>query len=111
MCAAPASVAGEDLYVVGQMGASSLPCDPATANYDPYNRHQHARHQHRAAVAKQEKQEQEGEGGGRSSGVVGVLVAGGCVLAVLGTAGLVLSIHRQQRRARGCIHIVLSFTS
>ena len=81
--------------MVGQMGASSLPCDPATASYDPYNRHQHARHQHRAAVAKQEK-----EGGGRTSGVVGVLVAGGCVLAVLGTAGLVLSIHRQQRRAR-----------
>ena len=100
MCAAPASVAGEDLYVVGQMGASSLPCDPATASYDPYNRHQHARHQHRtAAVAKQEKQEQD-QGGGRTSGVVGVLVAGGCVLAVLGTAGLVLSIHRQQRRAR-----------
>ena len=96
VCAAPASVAGEDLYVVGQMGASSLPCDPATASYDPYNRHQHARHQHRAAV-EQEKQDQ---GGGRTSGVVGVLVAGGCVLAVLGTAGLVLSIHRQQRRAR-----------
>ena len=96
LCAAPASVAGEDLYVVGQMGASSLPCDPATASYDPYNRHQHARHQHRAAVAKQEQD----QGGGRTSGVVGVLVAGGCVLAVLGTAGLVLSIHRQQRRAR-----------
>ena len=97
VCAAPASVAGEDLYVVGQMGASYLPCDPATASYDPYNRHQHARHQHRAAVA---GKEQEGEGDGRTSGVVGVLVAGGCVLAVLGTAGLVLSIHRQQRRAR-----------
>ena len=98
LCAAPASVAGEDLYVVGQMGASSLPCDPATASYDPYNRHQHARHQHRAAVAEQEQEES--QGGGRTSGVVGVLVAGGCVLAVLGTAGLVLSIHRQQRRAR-----------
>ena len=94
-------MAGEDLYVVGQLGAASLPCDPATANYDPYNRHQHARHQHRAPVAKQEKQE--GEGEGRTSGVVGVLVAGGCVLAVLGTAGLVLSIHRQQRRARCCL--------
>ena len=103
VCAAPASVAGEDLYVVGQMGASSLPCDPATASYDPYNRHQHARHQHTAAVEqkKQEKEEKDGQGGGRTSGVVGVLVAGGCVLAVLGTAGLVLSIHRQQRRARG----------
>ena len=99
VCAAPASVAGEDLYVVGQLGASSLPCDPATASYDPYNRHQHARHQHRAAVAEVAKKEQ-GQGGGRTSGVVGVLVAGGCVLAVLGTAGLVLSIHRQQRRAR-----------
>ena len=99
LCAAPASVAGEDLYVVGQMGASSLPCDPATASYDPYNRHQHARHQHTAAVAGA-GEEQESEGGGRTSGVVGVLVAGGCVLAVLGTAGLVLSIHRQQRRAR-----------
>ena len=109
VCAAPASVAGEDLYVVGQLGAASLPCDPATASYDPYNRHQHARHQHRtAAVAKQEKQ---GEGEGRTSGVVGVLVAGGCVLAVLGTAGLVLSIHRQQRRARCCLYIVSSFTS
>ena len=96
--------------MVGQMGASSLPCDPATASYDPYNRHQHARHQHRtAAVAKQEKQEQD-QGGGRTSGVVGVLVAGGCVLAVLGTAGLVLSIHRQQRRAR-CCYLVPSFTS
>ena len=84
--------------MVGQMGASSLPCDPATASYDPFNRHQHARHRHTAAV-EQKKQEQ-GEGGGRTSGVVGVLVAGGCVLAVLGTAGLVLSIHRQQRRAR-----------
>ena len=103
VCAAPASVAGEDLYVVGQMGASSLPCDPATASYDPYNRHQHARHQHRAAVEQKKKKKQEQEesqGGGRTSGVVGVLVAGGCVLAVLGTAGLVLSIHRQQRRAR-----------
>ena len=99
LCAAPASVAGEDLYVVGQMGASSLPCDPATASYDPYNRHQHPRHQHRAAVEEQEGEE-ESQGGGRTSGVVGVLVAGGCVLAVLGTAGLVLSIHRQQRRAR-----------
>ena len=99
VCAAPASVAGEDLYVVGQLGASSLPCDPATASYDPYNRHQHASHQHRAAVVKQKKMD-ESQGGGRTSGVVGVLVAGGCVLAVLGTAGLVLSIHRQQRRAR-----------
>ena len=98
VCAAPASVAGEDLYVVGQLGASSLPCDPATASYDPYNRHQHARHQHRAAVEEKEKEQK--QGGGRTSGVVGVLVAGGCVLAVLGTAGLVLSIHRQQRRAR-----------
>ena len=87
--------------MVGQLGASSLPCDPATASYDPYNRHQHARHQHRAAVAKENVGEDEkSQGGGRTSGVVGVLVAGGCVLAVLGTAGLVLSIHRQQRRAR-----------
>ena len=100
LCAAPASVAGEDLYVVGQMGASSLPCDPATASYDPYNRHQHARHQHRAAVAGAVEKQDESQGGGRTSGVVGVLVAGGCVLAVLSTAGLVLSIHRQQRRAR-----------
>ena len=110
VCAAPASVAGEDLYVVGQLGAASLPCDPATASYDPYNRHQHPRHQHRAAVAV-EQEEQEGEGEGRTSGVVGVLVAGGCVLAVLGTAGLVLSIHRQQRRARCCLYIVSSSTS
>ena len=91
--------------MVGQMGAASLPCDPATANYDPYNRHQH-----RTAPVEQEKHG-EGEGEGRTSGVVGVLVAGGCVLAVLGTAGLVLSIHRQQRRARCCLYIVSSFTS
>ena len=103
VCAAPASVAGEDLYVVGQLGAASLPCDPATASYDPYNRHQHPRHQHRTAPVSNQEKEGEDEGEGRTSGVVGVLVAGGCVLAVLGTAGLVLSIHRQQRRARCCL--------
>ena len=98
LCAAPASVAGEDLYVVGQLGASSLPCDPATANYDPYNRHQHARHQHRAAVAKQEQD----QGGGRTSGGAGGggLRAGG---AGHGGAG---ALHTQAAEAGQVLAIV-----
>ena len=87
VCAGPqgSSVAGEEVYVVSQLSAS-LPCDEAS--YDPYLRHQHPGH----------------PGHGDTGGVTGAgtvaVVSIACVLAILGTAALVFSLYKQQRRAR-----------
>ena len=85
VCAGPrgSRVAGEEMYVVSQLSAS-LPCDQAS--YDPYLRHQHPGHPDTGEV----------------TGAAGTLavVSIASVLAILGTAALVFSLYRQQRRAR-----------
>ena len=90
VCAGPqgSSVAGEEVYVVSQLSAS-LPCDEAS--YDPYLRHQHPGHPGHPG---------HGDTGGVTGAGTVAVVSIASVLAILGTAALVFSLYRQQRRAR-----------
>ena len=87
VCAGPqgSSVEGEEVYVVTLLSAS-LPCD--WASYDPYLRHQHPGHP------------RTGDSGEVTGAGTLAVVSIASVLAILGTAALVLSLYRQQQRAR-----------
>ena len=83
---------GEQLYVVNQMSsANNIPCDDLP--YDPYSRHLHHK-QPRLGINNDPD-----ESSGGDPGML-TLLSLFCVIAILGTLAVVITIYRQNMRAR-----------